>query len=82
MNKLSARIVRLETASARASLTVHDAIDRPPQETREEWIARRDGLPPPDPPKRNSRGETRGEWIARRHRELELELELCKDDPQ
>ena len=79
MRDLSKRVTVLEGGAAGA-IVIRDAIDRPPQETREEWIARRDGLPPPDPPKRNTRGETREQWETRRHRELELEL--CKDDPQ
>ena len=50
------------------AVTVRDAIDRPPRETREEWIARQAGNPLPGG--LNSRGETRDQWIARRDREL------------
>jgi hypothetical protein len=68
--RLRKRVVTLE-AGTPGAVTVRDAIDRPPRETREEWIARQAGLPPPRPPRRNSMGETRGEWIARQERELE-----------
>jgi hypothetical protein len=76
MNRLSARIVQLETALAGASLTIRDAIDRPPQETREQWLARKAGNPTPGLV--NSKGETHEQWVTRRHRELELML--CKDN--
>jgi|HubBroStandDraft_6_1064221.scaffolds.fasta_scaffold661972_2 hypothetical protein len=66
---LSKRMATLE-AEAVGAVTLRDAIDRPPRETREEWIARQAGLPPPYPPRRTSSGETRDEWIARREREL------------
>jgi len=69
MRDLSKRVANLE-AGALGAVTVRDAIDRPPQETREEWIARQAGLPPPSPPRRNSREETYDEWIARQEREL------------
>jgi hypothetical protein len=46
-----------------------ETIDRPPQETREQWLARQAGNP--DCSLVNSRGETRDQWIARRQRELD-----------
>jgi hypothetical protein len=70
MNRLSTRIVQLETAWAGASLTVHDAIDRPPQETKEQWLARHAGSPTPGLV--NSRGETFDQWTVRRRSELGL----------
>jgi hypothetical protein len=68
MRNLSTRVGRLE-ATAPGALTVCDAIDRPPQETREEWIARQAGNPLPGA--LNSRGETREQWTARSRAELE-----------
>ena len=70
MRDVSKRVATLEAGTVGA-VTIRDAIDRPPQETREEWIARQAGLPPPNPPRRNSRGETREQWIARKEHELE-----------
>jgi hypothetical protein len=69
MRDLSKRVATLEAETGGAA-TVRDAIDRPPRETREEWIARQAGLPPPYPPGRTSSGETREQWLARRDREL------------
>jgi len=71
---LRSRLDKLETATAGAA-TVFDAIDRPPQETREQWIARQAGLSLRDPEPLNSRGETRKQWIARRQCELSQELD-------
>jgi hypothetical protein len=73
---LSGRLARLE-ASRGGALTVRDAIDRPPQETREEWLARKAAElrgEPYDSGKRNARGESFAQWVARRQRELDAEL--------
>jgi hypothetical protein len=69
MLDLSKRVATLE-AGVVGAVTLRDAIDRPPKETREEWIARQAGLPPPYPPRRTSSGETRDDWIVRCDREL------------
>jgi hypothetical protein len=50
MRDLSKRVATLE-AGTLGAVTVRDAIDRPPRETRDEWIARQAGLPPPHPPR-------------------------------
>ena len=54
--KLRHRIARLEATSV-ALFPLMDAIDRPPQETRDQWLARRAGNP--ERTVVNSRGETR-----------------------
>ena len=47
------------------------AHDRLAEETREEWLARRVGAPPPSSlTKVNERGETREQWLVRRQREM------------
>jgi hypothetical protein len=74
---LSGRLARLETSRASAALTVRDAIDRPPQETYEEWTARKAAElrgESYDSGKRNARGESFAQWVARRQRELDAEL--------
>jgi len=45
-----------------------DFIDRPPQETKEDWLARQAGLPTPGLV--NSRGETYDQWVSRHTTEL------------
>jgi hypothetical protein len=46
-------------------------VDRPPDETREEWLARRAGTPLPSSlTKVNANGETREAWVRRRCREM------------
>jgi hypothetical protein len=75
MRDLSKRVANLEAETVGA-VTLRDAIDRPPHETREEWIARQAGLPPPVPPRRTSSGETRDDWISRKERELAERLTL------
>ena len=49
-----------------------ETIDRPPQETKEQWLARIAGHPTPG--LMNSRGETFDQWIARRTADLAKEL--------
>jgi hypothetical protein len=69
MNSLGRRVSRLEGGRS-SSLTVRDAIDRPPQETREQWLARVAGTPLLGLV--NSRGgETYNQWVSRREKELE-----------
>jgi hypothetical protein len=54
-------------------LTVRDAIDRPPHETKEQWIARTAAQAEGRPyhcDAVTSSGETRVQWEARRKREL------------
>jgi len=67
---LSTRLAKLEALTASLSLTVRDAIDRPPQETREQWIARISGNSLPGLV--NSRGESREQWVARRESKLSV----------
>ena len=74
MRDLDRRLRRLETV--RAPFVLADAIDRPPQETREQWLARvsaeaRNKLY--DSGERNSRGESRQQWLMRRRAELGME---------
>lgn len=68
MRELERRVAKLETAKG-STWVLRNAIDRPPQETREEWIARQAGQPVVGA--LNWRGETREQWIERRTRELE-----------
>ena len=59
-------------------MTVRDAVDQPPDETREEWILRKAAEQRGetwDSGKRNARGEIYTEWVARRQRELDAELQ-------
>ncbi len=70
--RLRARIGRLETMSD-AGATVYHAVDRPPRETREEWIARMAVFLRDEHHETgavNHLGETRTQWTARRKREL------------
>lgn len=85
MRELNKRVARLEDAtSSVATNAVVGAVDRPPRETREQWISRRAGelgVTPASlggtgesapPPGVNAYGETWGQWIARRHTELNI----------
>ena len=75
---LRARVDRLEASRHRPSLVMSDAIDRPPQETRDQWIARKAAEHIGelyDSGAVNVRGETRGQWIARRECELAVKPE-------
>lgn len=85
MRELNKRIAKLEDAtSSVATNAVVGAVDRPPRETREQWISRRAGEQGVTPtslggtgetipvPCVNVYGETRGQWIARRHVELNI----------
>ena len=67
MTPLSRRVGKPEARPGVA--TLRDAIDRPPQETREQWLAHVAGRPAPGLV--NTRGETFGDWITRRQRELD-----------
>lgn len=68
MRELERRVSKLETTSGSAWVFLR-AIDRPPQETREQWIARQAGHPIAGA--LNERGETREQWVERRTRELQ-----------
>jgi len=65
------RLARLENCTA-SPVMLTDAIDRPPQETREQWLARIAGHPTPGLV--NRRGETRDQWLARTQRDLAKKL--------
>ena len=70
---LAARVAAIEAARRRPGNTMVAAIDRPPRETREQWIARRaaeDRGEQYDSGAVNPQGETRSQWIARRTLEL------------
>jgi hypothetical protein len=67
MHSLSRRVARLEEATA-APFVLTEAIDRPPQETREQWLARKAGNPTLGLV--NSRGQTHAQWVDRRLAEL------------
>ncbi len=80
-NSLRARVDRLEASRHRLSPVMSDAIDRPPQETREQWIARKAAEhrgEPYDSGAVNSGEETRNQWIARRKLELATPLETTE----
>jgi hypothetical protein len=68
-SRLIARLDRLE-GKAPQNVPVRDAIDRPPRETRAQWLARRAGKP--DLSLVNSRGENHEHWVARRLKELDI----------
>lgn len=82
MTDLRRRMARLEATTGEVANAAVGAVDRPPRETREQWISRRAGelgIPPaalgatgePCPASGiNIYGETFGEWVARRHTEL------------
>jgi hypothetical protein len=76
MGALRRRLERIECgARPAADRTVRNVIDRPPRETREQWLARKAAEERGelyDSGERNSRGETRTEWSMRRHRELDI----------
>ena len=72
MSSLASRVAKVEESRGKRSFTVRDAIDRPPQETREQWMARRAGNP--DPHLVNCRGENFGQWVSRRQAELQQEV--------
>ena len=76
-------MARLEAADGmRTNLTVRNVVDRPPRETREQWIARKAnelGVTPTSlggagelvlAPNTNVRGESFSQWVARRQAEL------------
>ena len=68
----SARVEHLEAGKPDALV---DFVDRPPRETRDEWIERMAHQlrgEPFDNGARNAYGETRTEWTARRRRELAM----------
>lgn len=74
---LLARLERLEFGT-RPALTMRDAVDRPPQETREQWIARKAAEHRGEHYESgavNSRGETLAQWERRRCAELGINLE-------
>ena len=68
---LRQRLGRLENRSA-SPVMLGDYIDRPPQETKEDWLARMAGHPTPGLV--NSRGETRDQWVSRQTAELAQRL--------
>jgi hypothetical protein len=70
MNRqIDRRIAKLEVV--RDAKRLGPMIDRPPEVTREEWLAYRAGAPLPSSlTKVNERGETREQWLERRRREL------------
>jgi hypothetical protein len=64
------RRLRLVEGMAQPPARAH-LVDRPPEETREEWIARMAGTPLPSSlTKVNANGETREAWVRRRCWEL------------
>jgi hypothetical protein len=70
---LRRRLDRLEQLVVPA-FVLAETIDRPPQETKEQWLARQAGNPDRSPV--NARGETREQWFARRETELHHQLGL------
>ena len=67
MSSLLRRVSLLE-GGRRSLLPMSETIDRPPQETREQWLARQSGNPHPGLV--NRRGETYAQWVNRRQADL------------
>jgi hypothetical protein len=72
ISRLDARLGRLEQQRSSPAFVQTEAIDRPPQETKEQWLARMAGNP--DQSLVNNLGESRDQWLARRESELREQL--------